>query len=87
MNDTLKVNDKILIKEGTTPEGSFKYVQSLNNFNEPIKPASSRMAFKTQTILFFKEQDGTMYAFTKYFAVNIEPALNSKELEIIREKK
>lgn len=82
--DTIKVGDLAFVKAGTTSEGNFKYVQSLNSFNEPIKAASSRMAFKKQEILFFKEQDGTMYAFTKYFVINIEAALHSDETEIVK---
>ena len=80
--DTINVGDQALIKAGTTPEGNFKYVQLLNSFNEPIKPAASNVAFKKQEILFFKEQDGTIYAFTKYFVINIEAAIESKEVEI-----
>ena len=82
--DTIRIGDQAFVKAGTTSEGNFKYVQSLNSFNEPIQPAPSRMAFKKQEILFFKEQDGTMYAFTKYFVINIEAAIYSKEVEIIK---
>lgn len=37
---------------------------------------------KKQEIKFFKEQDGTTYAFTKFFVVNIEAALMVKEVII-----
>jgi hypothetical protein len=81
-NDTLKVEQEIKIGIGSNVDGSFKYVSFLNSFNEPIKLADSRAAMKKQQVLFFKEQDGTIYLFTKYFVVNIEAALVSKEIII-----
>lgn len=82
--DTLKVDQEVKIGLGSNPDGSFKYVQLLNSFNEPVEPANSRAAMKKQQIKFFKEQDGTSYLFTKYFVLNIEAALMSKELIIIK---
>lgn len=77
--DTLKVDQVITIKMGSSPNGDFKYVRLLNSFNEPIKPADSRSAMKKQNIRFFKVQDGTTYVFTKFFVINIEAAIESKE--------
>jgi hypothetical protein len=37
-----------------------------------------------QPILFFKEKDGVIYAFTKYFVTNVEAALLSNEIEILK---
>ena len=37
----LSVDDEIKLTLGTNIDGSFKFVQMLNNFNEPIKPADS----------------------------------------------
>ena len=54
----------------------------LNSFNEPISRADSRSAMKRQKIKFFKEQDGTIYMFTKFYVINIEAALISKELSL-----
>lgn len=80
--DTIKVNQVIQYKLGTNHDGSFKYVQMLNNFNEPIKPAESRFAMMKQPVMFFKEKDGVTYVFTKYFVSNLEAAILSKEIEI-----
>lgn len=83
-SDTLKVKDEIKIKLGTNLDGSFKFVQFLNGMNEPIKSADSRASMMKQEIKFFKSADGVYYAFTKFFAINIEAALLSKEIEIIK---
>lgn len=80
--DTIKINQEILLREGSNTDGSFKYIQMLNSFNEPISQADSRSAMKKQKIKFFKEQDGTTYMFTKFYVINIEAALNAKELSI-----
>jgi hypothetical protein len=79
-NDTLKVDQEIRIGLGSNEDGSYKYIQLLNRFNEPIEKADSRMAMKKQKISFFKIQDGTTYLFTKYVVLNIEAALLSKEV-------
>jgi hypothetical protein len=71
-----------MLQLGSNQDGSFKYVQLLNNFNEPIKPADSKSAMKKQKVLFFKEQDGVMYLFTKFYAINLEAAVLSKEVVI-----
>lgn len=84
-NDTLRVKQKIKFLLGSNTDGSYKFVQMLNNFNEPIKPADSRIAMMKQPIIFFKSQDDVHYAFTKYFAINIEAALLTKEIEILTE--
>ena len=83
-NDTIKVGDEIMLLEGSNGDGSFKYIQALNSFNEPIQPASSAMAFKKQEIKFFKEQDGTTYIFTKYFVINVEGALRKEEIKLTK---
>lgn len=82
--DTLRVGQPILVKEGSNPDGGFKYVQFLNGMNEPIRPADSRAAFKKQEILFFKEQDGTNYIFTKFFCINTEAAISRQEIEPVK---
>lgn len=82
--DTLKVGDVIKLNEGSINDGTFKYVQLLNNFNEPIQLANSRAAFSQQKIKFFKEQNGLIYVFTNFFCINIEYALKNKETEILR---
>lgn len=85
--DTLKVDMDVLIKEGSNLDGTFKYVQLLNNFNEPLYPADTRSAFKKQPIKFFKEQDGSYYLFTKFYCINIEAAISKNEIEIIPKHK
>lgn len=79
---TLSVGDMINFEEGSGADGNFLYVQLLNNFNEPIKPADSRSAFSKQEIKFFKEQSGVTYAFTKFYCVHIEAALKKGEIKI-----
>lgn len=78
----LKIGDEIRLLEGKNQDGSFRFVQLLNNFNEPIQLADSRAAYKIQEIKFFKEQDGSLYLFTKYFCVHIEPAIINEEIEL-----
>ena len=83
--DTLRVGDMIGLPGGTGTNGQFLYVQLLNGFNEPVKPADSRVTGQRQPILFFKQQDGVTYLFTKFFVVNVEPALAKGEIR--REKR
>lgn len=64
--DTLNVGDVIALTEGAGTNGQFLYVQLLNGFNEPVKPADSRAASQRQNILFFKEQEGVTYLFTNF---------------------
>lgn len=82
--DTLQVGSEIKLNEGSINDGTFKYVQLLNNFNEPIQLANSRAAFSQQKVKFFKEQNGVIYVFTKFFCINIEYAIRSKEVELIK---
>lgn len=79
--DTLRVGDVIQLTEGAGTNGQFLYVQAVNAFNEPVKPAESRMAGQRQPVLFFKEQEGVMYSFTKYFVINTEAAFNKGEVK------
>jgi hypothetical protein len=79
--DTLQVGQWIALTEGTGTNGQFLYVQLLNGFNEPVKPADSRAASQRQAILFFKEQEGVTYLFTKYFVANVEAAFNKDEIK------
>ena len=85
-NDSIKVGDVIFFKIGTNLDGSFKFSQDLNNFNEPIRQSGSKISMMKQPIKFFKEADGVVYGFTKYFVVNLGAAILSKEVEIIKEK-
>lgn len=84
--ETLKVGTTLQLLEPTGAGNSFKYVQLLNKFNEPISPATSKVSMKKQPILFFKTEDDVMYAFTEFFCINIEAALYSKEVRIIKPK-
>jgi hypothetical protein len=79
-NDTINIGDVIQIKEGLNPDGTFRYVQKLNNFNEPKWFADSRNAFQIQKVKFFKQQNGVFYLFTEFFCINIEPAIEKKEI-------
>lgn len=84
--DTIKVGDEIQLKEGLNSDGTFRYVQLLNNFNEPRWLANSRSAFQIEKVKFFKQQNGMFYLFTRYFCVNIEPALDKKEVVLIKKR-
>jgi len=84
--DTISIKQDILLLEGSSEDGDFKYVQVINNFNEPLRQATSRVAFQKQPVKFFKEQNGNYYAFTKYFCINIEAALRKSEIEIFKKK-
>lgn len=88
ISDSIKisVDNEIKINLGTNIDGSFKFIQLLNGFNEPIKAADSRASMMKQKIKFFKEQEGVYYAFTKYFVINIEAALLSNEVQLINKK-
>lgn len=80
---TLKVGT--VLQVGTPTDGRFyAFIQLLNGFNEPIQPAKSSAFGKKQPIKFFKEQDGVMYAFTEYFCIIIEPALETREIKIVQ---
>lgn len=83
-SDTLKVGMELRLNEGSIPDGTFKYVQLLNNMNEPIQLANSRAAFTQEKIKFFKEQNGITYVFTKFFCINIEYALKNKEVQLLK---
>lgn len=82
----IKVGDIIYFQLGLNPDGGFRFVQDLNNFNEPLRPSGSRTSMMKQPIKFFKEKDGVFYAFTKYFVTNLEAGLKSGELEIIKKE-
>lgn len=85
--DTLCVNSTSLqLLDCSGDNNQYKYVQLLNNFNEPISTATSKHAMKKQPIKFFKVQDDVVYAFTEYFCINVEAALYSKEIRIINRK-
>ena len=81
---TVKVGDILHFHLGGNPDGSFRFVQDLNGMNEPIQPSGSRTAMMKQPIKFFKEKDGVVYAFTKYFVANIAAAVKTGEVEIIK---
>ena len=83
-NDSIKVGDIVYFKLGSNLDGSFKFSQDLNNFNEPIRQSGSKISMMKQPIKFFKEADGVIYGFTKYFVVNLGAAILSKEVEIIK---
>ena len=81
---TIKVGDVLFFQLGANPDGSFRFVQDLNGMNEPLKPSGSRTSMMKQPIKFFKEKDGVVYAFTKYFVANLAAAVKSGEVEIIK---
>lgn len=82
--DTFAVDKEIKLQMGTGINGTFSYIKLLSLFNEPLDQAGSDAAYKKQKIRFFKTSDGTTYLFTKYFVVNIEPAIASKEIVLLK---
>ena len=85
--DTISVKTStIQLLDASGDNNQYKYVQLLNNANEPIQPATSKHAMKKQPVKFFKSQDDVMYAFTEYFCINIEAALYAKEIRILKTK-
>lgn len=84
---TIKVGDILYFQLGANQDGGFRFVQDLNNFNEPVKQSGSRTSMMKQPIKFFKEKDGVVYAFTKYFVANLEAGLKSGEVEILKSEK
>ncbi len=77
----LNVGDDLTIGLGMNSDGSYRFVQMINNLGEPVKPADSRAAMMKEKIKFFKEDSGVKYVFTKYFVINIEAAFKSHEVE------
>ena len=85
--DTINVKTStIQLLDASGANNEYRYVQLLNNANEPIQPATSKQAMKKQPVKFFKSQDDVMYAFTEYFCINIEAALYAKEIRILKSK-
>ena len=85
--DTINVKTStIQLLDASGANNEYRYVQVLNNANEPIQPATSKKAMKKQPVKFFKSQDDVMYAFTEYFCINIEAALYAKEIRILKSK-
>lgn len=85
--DTLAVKTTtIQLLDCSGDNNQYRYVQLLNNANEPIQPATAKQAMKKQPIKFFKVQDDVTYAFTEYFCINIEAALYAKEIRILPSK-
>lgn len=85
--DTINVKTStIQLLDASGANNEYRYVQVLNNANEPIQPATSKQAMKKQPVKFFKSQDDVMYAFTEYFCINIEAALYAKEIRILKSK-
>lgn len=85
--DTIAVKTStIQLLDCSGDNNQYRYVQVLNNANEPIQPATAKHAMKKQPVKFFKTQDDVMYAFTEYFCINIEAALYAKEIRILKTK-
>lgn len=85
--DTISVKTStIQLLDASGDNNQYRYVQLLNNANEPIQPATSKHAMKKQPVKFFKSQDDVMYAFTEYFCINIDAALYAKEIRILKTK-
>ena len=85
--DTIAVKTStIQLLDCSGDNNQYRYVQLLNNANEPIQPATAKHAMKKQPVKFFKTQDDVMYAFTEYFCINIEAALYAKEIRILKTK-
>lgn len=76
-NDTVSINDIIILKKGIAINNTFQFVRTRSNFNVPSQYEGSQ-----QKISFFKEIDNKYYAYTFNFLVNLEEALNNGEIII-----
>lgn len=76
--DTVRVNDVIVLKKGTEPDGRFKFVRTVTS----SFPAPAKCEGYEQEIYYFKNFDEEYKAFTVGFVVSLEDALKSGEIEI-----
>lgn len=81
--DTVRVDDVIVLKKGTEPDGRFKFVRTVTS----SFPAPAKCEGYEQEIYYFKNFDEEYKAFTVGFVVSLEDALKSGEIEIPAIKK
>lgn len=78
--DTVRVNDVIVLKKGTEPDGRFKFVRTVTS----SFPAPAKCEGYEQEISYFKYINDTYYAYTIGFEVDLKEAIGSGEI-IIRQ--
>lgn len=79
--DTINVNDVILVKKGTLPDGEYNFIKLTSGFNAPAKCEGYE-----QKIDYFKFSNGVHYAHTVGFVVDLEKAVNAHEANVITKK-
>ena len=81
-NDTVSVNDAIILKKGSSQDAAFSFVRTRSDYS-----VSSQYSNTQQEILYFKEIDSICYAYTFSFVVDLEKALKSDEIQLVSRKK
>ena len=81
-NDTVSVNDAIILKKGSSQDAAFSFVRTRSDYS-----VSSQYSNTQQEILYFKEIDSICYAYTFSFVVDLEKALKSDKYNWYQEKK
>lgn len=78
-NDTVSVNDAIILKKGSSQDAAFSFVRTRSDYS-----VSSQYSNTQQEILYFKEIDNICYAYTFSFIIDLEKALKNGEIVIGR---
>lgn len=81
-NDTVSINDAIILKKGSAQNADFNFVRTRSDYS-----VSSQYNNTQQVILYFKEIDSICYAFTFSFIIDLEKALESDEINLVSGKK
>lgn len=81
-NDTVSINDAIILRKGSAQDAVFSFVRTRSDYN-----VSSQYENTQQDILYFKEIDSICYAYTFSFVVDLEKALKSDEIQLVSRKK
>lgn len=76
--DTVRVDDVIVLKKGTEPDGRFKFVRTVTS----SFPAPAKCEGYEQEVYYFKYIDDTYYAYTIGFEVDLKEAIGSGEIVI-----
>lgn len=81
-NDTVNINDDILLKKASAKDGIFDFVRTRSDYSVNFQYENTR-----QSILYFKEIDNICYAYTFSFVIDLEKALKNGEIQLIAKKK
>lgn len=81
-NDTVNINDEIILKKGSGPDGVFDFIRTRSDYSVNSQYENTR-----QSILYFKEIDNICYAYTFSFIIDLEKALKIGEIQLMPKKK